>query len=133
MKISVVMQRIYEISHRLVNDLKTRHYRYLYDRIAWSDRLIMIKGARGVGKTTMLYQQCKEQGERGVYASLDQLYFNDHTIVELADYHYKHGGTHLYLDEVLCIHAPTGSRNSKISTTVIPDFMWCLQDPLCCG
>jgi hypothetical protein len=60
----------------------------------------MIKGARGVGKTTMLYQQCKEQREKGVYASLDQLFFNDHTIVELADYHYKHGGTHLYLDEV---------------------------------
>lgn len=94
------MERIYEISNRLVNDLHTQHYRYLYHKIAWSDRLIMIKGARGVGKTTMLYQQCKEQGEKGVYASLDQLFFNDHTIVELADYHYKHGGTHLYLDEV---------------------------------
>lgn len=94
------MERIYEISNRLVNDVHTSHYRYLYHKIAWSDRLIMIKGARGVGKTTMLYQQCKEQGEKGVYASLDQLFFNDHTIVELADYHYKHGGTHLYLDEV---------------------------------
>ena len=113
MKISVVMLRIYEISHRLVNDLKTRHYRYLYDRIAWSDRLIMIKGARGVGKTTMLYQQCKEQGERGVYASLDQLYFNDHTIVELADYHYKHGGTHLYLDEVHLYPRPNWEQELK--------------------
>lgn len=94
------MERIYEISNRLIQDLDTPHYRYLYHDIAWSDRLIMIKGARGVGKTTMLYQQCKEQREKGVYASLDQLFFNDHTIVELADYHYKHGGTHLYLDEV---------------------------------
>lgn len=94
------MERIYEISHRLTSDLNTPHYRYLYHQIAWQDRLIMIKGARGVGKTTMLYQQCKEHGEKGLYASLDQLFFNDHTIVELADYHYKHGGTHLYLDEV---------------------------------
>lgn len=94
------MERIYEIFHRLVSNLHTPHYRYQYNEIAWSDRLIMIKGARGVGKTTMLYQQCKEHGEKGVYASLDQLFFNDHTIVELADYHYKHGGTHLYLDEV---------------------------------
>lgn len=60
----------------------------------------MVKGARGVGKTTMLKQRCKEVGGQGVYASLDQLFFNDHTIVELADYHYKHGGTHLFLDEV---------------------------------
>ena len=94
------MERIYEISGRLIEDLDAPIRRYLYDSIAWSDRLIMIKGARGVGKTTMMKQRCKEQSERGVYASLDQLFFNDHTIVELADYHYKHGGTHLYLDEV---------------------------------
>lgn len=94
------MERIYEISNRLIESLNTPHYRYIYDKVAWDDRLIMIKGARGVGKTTMLYQQCKEQGVKGVYASLDLLFFNDHTIVELADYHYKHGGTHLYLDEV---------------------------------
>ncbi len=94
------MERIYEISGRLIEDLDAPIRRYLYDSIAWSDRLIMIKGARGVGKTTMMKQRCKEQGERGVYASLDQLFFNDHTIVDLADYHYKHGGTHLYLDEV---------------------------------
>lgn len=81
-------------------ELSTPHYRYLYDEVAWDDRLIMIKGARGVGKTTMLYQQCKQKGDKGVYASLDQLFFNDHTIIDLADYHYKHGGTHLYLDEV---------------------------------
>ncbi|MDE7457811.1 MAG: AAA family ATPase [Muribaculaceae bacterium] len=94
------MERIYEISARLMNDLDAPLRRYLYDKIAWSDRLIMIKGARGVGKTTIMLQQCKEQGDKGVYASLDQLFFNDHTIVEFADYHYKHGGTHLYLDEV---------------------------------
>ena len=28
------------------------------------------------------------------------LFFNDHSILDLADYHYKHGGTYLYLDEV---------------------------------
>lgn len=94
------MERIYEISDRLIADLNTDYYRYLYDEIAWSDRLIMIRGARGVGKTTILKQRCKENGDKGVYASLDQLFFNEHTILELADYHYKHGGTHIYLDEV---------------------------------
>lgn len=94
------MDRIYEISGRLISELNAPRRRYLYDTIDWNDRLIMIKGARGVGKTTMMKQRCRENGERGMYVSLDQLFFNDHTIVELADYHYKHGGTHLYLDEV---------------------------------
>lgn len=92
--------RIYEISNRLTKSLDAPLHRYLYEKIAWDDRLIMIKGARGVGKTTLMKQRCKENGPKGLYASLDQLYFNEHTITELADYHYKHGGTHLYLDEV---------------------------------
>ena len=94
------MERIYEISARLMRDLNAPRHRYLYEKIDWNDRLIMIKGARGVGKTTMIWQRCKEVGKGGLYASLDLLFFNDHTITELADYHYKHGGTHLYLDEV---------------------------------
>lgn len=94
------MIRVFETSNRLTQQVTTSRHRYLYDKIAWDDRLIMIKGARGVGKTTMMLQRCKQNGEKGVYASLDQLYFNDHSIVEFADYHYKHGGTHLYLDEV---------------------------------
>ncbi len=94
------MIRLYEISARLIQHLDTTYYRYLYNDIAWNDRLIMIRGARGVGKTTMMLQQCKKYSNKGIYVSLDQLYFNEHTIIELADYHYKHGGTHLYLDEV---------------------------------
>lgn len=107
------MERIYEISTRLTESLEAPLRRYLYDIINWSDRLIMIKGARGVGKTTMLKQRCKEDGERGVYASLDQLFFNDHTIVELADYHYKHGGTRLYLDEVHRYPRPNWEQELK--------------------
>lgn len=37
-------------------------------------RLIMIKGSRGVGKTTMMLQRCKDNGEQGVYASLDRFF-----------------------------------------------------------
>ena len=107
------MERIYEISTRLTKDLDAPVRRYLYNQIAWSDRPIMIKGARGVGKTTMMRQRCKENGEKGVYASLDQLFFNDHTIIELADYHYKHGGTYLYLDEVHLYPRPNWEQELK--------------------
>lgn len=108
------MDRIYEISVRLTGELNAPLRRYLYHHIEWDDRLIMIKGARGVGKTTMLKQQCREKGEKGVYASLDQLIFNDLTILQLADYHYKHGGTHIYLDEVHRYPRPNWEQELKI-------------------
>lgn len=107
------MERIYEISRRLTYELDAPMHRYLYDEIAWNDKLIMIKGARGVGKTTLMMQRCKLDMEKGLYASLDQLYFNDHTIIELADYHYKHGGTHLYLDEVHLYPRPNWEQELK--------------------
>lgn len=94
------MERIFEISQRLINDVTTRHYRGLYKEIDWNDRLIMIKGARGVGKSTIMKQRCKEVGSGGLYASLDLLWFADNRIIELVDFHYKHGGTHIFLDEV---------------------------------
>ncbi len=97
------MENIIKTSQRLVNSVQTTTFRYLYDQINWEDRLIMIKGARGVGKTTMLQQHIKATfGPTGpaLYASCDNLWFSDNKIVDLAAWHYDHGGTHLYLDEI---------------------------------
>lgn len=98
------MERVFEISQRLVRSVQLKHKRYLYKRICWQDRLIFIKGQRGVGKTTLLLQHIRETFPEGapcaLYVSLDNIWFNDNSIVDLADFHYKHGGTHLFLDEV---------------------------------
>ena len=56
-----VMENLIKTSQRLVNSVQTNTFRYLYSQINWDDRLIMIKGARGVGKTTMLRQRIKER------------------------------------------------------------------------
>ncbi len=116
------MERIFEISNRLKHKVENSHHRYLYDIIDWRDNLIMLKGARGVGKTTLMLQKCKEIGTAGLYASLDQLWFNDHTVVELADYHYKHGGTHLYLDEVHLYPRSNWEQELKNIHDSYPDF-----------
>lgn len=116
------MERIFEISHRLVSKVETKHYRYLYNLIDWEDRLIMLKGARGVGKTTMMYQRCKLTDGTGLYASLDQLWFNDHTITELVDYHYKHGGMHLFLDEVHLYPRKNWEQELKNIHDSYPDY-----------
>lgn len=97
------METLIKTSQRLVNSVQTHTYRYLYNKINWNDRLIMIKGARGVGKTTMLLQYIKRNfGPAGpaLYASCDNLWFSNNRIVDLATWHYEHGGTHLYLDEI---------------------------------
>ena len=81
----------------------TTFHRGLYTKIDWDDRLIGIKGPRGSGKTTMLLQRIKENfGDNGkaLYISLDNLWFASHSLMDLVDYHYTHGGTHLFIDEV---------------------------------
>lgn len=95
---------LYSTSYRLVRQTSTSFHRYLYDKVNWENRLIAIKGARGVGKTTMLLQSIKENfqshPERGLYVSLDNLWFANHSLSEVVEYHYTHGGTHIFIDEV---------------------------------
>lgn len=94
---------VYINSARLVNSTDISHVRYLYDTIDWVSRMICIKGARGVGKTTLMLQYIKQSSlgsDRAVYVSLDDLWFTEHRLIELAEYHFLHGGTHLFVDEV---------------------------------
>lgn len=94
---------VYINSTRLVSSVSMTHIRYLYATIDWASRMICIKGARGVGKTTLMLQYIKstfQANEKAVYVSLDDLWFTEHRLIDLAEYHYLHGGTHLFVDEV---------------------------------
>lgn len=77
--------------------------RYLYDQINWEVRMIGIKGARGVGKTTLLLQRIKlafSDPNEAFYVSLDDFWFQNHTLNELAQWLNSRGVTNLFLDEV---------------------------------
>lgn len=92
-----------ETYHRKLANTSVSFMRYLHDEINWQSPLIGIKGARGVGKTTMLLQHILTtfaKIDEAFYVSLDDLWFEQHTLVELADYLYNRGVKHLYLDEV---------------------------------
>ena len=95
---------IKDTSRRRIREVSLDIKRYLLDEIDWRDRLICIKGARGTGKTTIMLQHIKEtfrdNPDTVLYVSLDNLWFETHSLIELADYHYKNGGTHIFLDEV---------------------------------
>lgn len=97
-------------------------YRYLYDKIAWDDRMIGIVGPRGVGKTTMVLQYINKHRDekKALYVSADTSYFTLHTLVEVADDWSKEDGKLLVIDEV---HKyPEWSRELKQIYDTHPDM-----------
>ena len=97
-------------------------YRYLYQKIAWDDRMIGIVGPRGVGKTTMVLQYIKQHKQeiKALYISADIAYFTTHTLIEVADEWSKEDGKLFVIDE---IHKyPEWSRELKQIYDTHPDM-----------
>ena len=97
------MDTLIEKSFQKVKGANTRFIRSIMDKIDWSDRLIGIRGARGVGKTTLLMQRIKKffgSSNEILYVSLDNLWFAAHSLLDLVDFFTKRGGKFLFLDEV---------------------------------
>lgn len=87
---------------QLLKHVTTVHIRDLYYQIAWDTRLVGIKGARGVGKTTMMLQRIKlafEDTSKALYVSLDDVWFASHSLLDLAQMATDQGITHLFIDE----------------------------------
>ncbi len=78
--------------------------RSMMNVIDWSSRLLIIKGAKGVGKSTLMQQYIKmnyKTEDRSVlYCSADSSYFSTHTLLDTADQFAMLGGRHLFIDEV---------------------------------
>ena len=100
---STELQPLFDNYHRKIAKVNTRFKRYLYYQMNWKARMIGIKGARGIGKTTMLLQHILESYEdvdQTLYASLDDLWFSTHSLLDLVDWASQYGIRRLYLDEV---------------------------------
>jgi len=98
------MIQITEISNRLINNITSPFKRNLYESIHWNDRLIELRGARGVGKTTLMLQKAKELQTKGkekvLYFSSDTPYFFKNSLFDTAETFSKYGGEFLFIDEV---------------------------------
>lgn len=116
-----MLDAFFRIHDYLVSHSSMPIRRLLMDEINWDDRLIAIKGGRGVGKTDFLLSRAKEietewknrpQEPRKkrqrkkpeikpcLYVSLNDFYFTEHTLVELAGKFVKAGGQYLFLDQL---------------------------------
>lgn len=97
------MEVFYRTHKFLIDHLDNGVHRLLMDEIDWNDRLIGIKGSRGVGKTTFLLQYAKKYfgtDRSCLYVNFNNFYFTSHTLVDFADDFYKQGGKILLIDQM---------------------------------
>lgn len=97
------MERLITAYNRTLETTTDKFSRYLYKNINWKNKLIVIIGARGTGKTTLILQHIKNDfndTSKALYVSADNLWFSNHTLIDLVEHHYTHGGTHIFIDEI---------------------------------
>ena len=97
------METFYRTHSYLVEHTNAPVRRDLMDEIDWNDRLIGIKGTRGVGKTTFLLQYAKEKFETDrscLFINMNNFYFSKYTLVDFAGEFVKRGGKVLLIDQV---------------------------------
>lgn len=96
------MEAFFKTHKYLVDHIQLPVRRLLMDEIDWADRLIGIKGSRGVGKTSFLLQYAKENfgtDRSCLYISFNHFYFSEHSLVEFAETFCKQGGKTLLIDQ----------------------------------
>ena len=74
------------------------------DEIDWNQRLIGIKGSRGVGKTTFLLLYAREffgsDNKECLYINLNHFFFTERTLIDFAGEFRAQGGKVLLIDQV---------------------------------
>lgn len=99
-----IMEELFRKYIEKIQRIDTNFVRSFIHDINWNARLIGIKGARGVGKTTLLLQYMKlnysDNWQESLYVSLDSFSFRGKTLIGLADEFVLNGGKYLFLDEV---------------------------------
>ena len=102
------MEAFFRTHAYLVEHTNVPVRRTLMDEIDWNDRMIGIKGTRGVGKTTFLLQYAKEkfgaQDRQCLYVNMNNFYFQGKGIAEFAGEFVNNGGKVLLIDQVFKQH-----------------------------
>lgn len=96
------MQALYEQFYQLLELTPMNFFREKIDQINWDVRILGILGQKGVGKSTLILQHIKRQGnvDKSLYIVADDIYFSAHTLLETARDFFARGGKYLYIDEI---------------------------------
>ena len=111
------MDALFRRNEQLLEQTSLKFIRSIMEEILWDEaRLIAIRGARGVGKTTLMLQYQKmhygdNKNHKSLYVRLDNSYFSTHNLVDTAEQFYRQGGELLLVDEVH--NAPLWAKEIK--------------------
>ncbi|MBP7856393.1 MAG: ATP-binding protein [Prevotella sp.] len=98
------MEAFFRTHSYLVEHTNASVRRGLMDEIDWNDRMIGIKGTRGVGKTTFLLQYAREHfgkdDRQCLYVNMNNFYFQGRGIADFAHDFVNQGGKVLLIDQV---------------------------------
>lgn len=123
------MDVLFEKQEVMLRSTETKIVRDFMRTVNWSAPMLCIRGARGVGKSTLLRQYVKQNyapsSRKALYCSLDGVYFAQHSILEVAAQFYQTGGELLIFDEV---HKyPHWSREIKEAAELYPNIRFVLS------
>ena len=122
--ILVTMESFFRTHTYLVEHLYAPVRRTLMDEIDWKQRLIGIKGSRGVGKTSFLLQYAKENFDstdrKCLYINMNSFYFHGCSLSAFAREFYEQGGRVLLIDQVFKV--PDWSRELRMCYDMLPQL-----------
>jgi len=98
-----MLKKLKKYQERLLKSFKIEYRRYIFSEIDFDDKMIAIFGARGVGKTTTLFQyllELQEKEKNVLYISLDYPFLAGVDLIEIVEAFVEEGGEYLLLDEV---------------------------------
>ena len=117
------MEAFYRTHNYLLEHTTSPVRRQLMDEINWSDRLIGIKGSRGVGKTTFLLEYAREyfgkNNRECLYINLNHFYFTERSLTDFVAEFRAKGGKVLLIDQVF--KYPNWSRELRYCYDNYPD------------
>ncbi|MGL5957151.1 MAG: ATP-binding protein [Phocaeicola sp.] len=117
------MEAFYRTHRYLVEHTNAPVRRDLMDEIDWNDRLIGIKGTRGVGKTTFLLQYAKEKfgmDRSCLFINMNNFYFSNFGLVDFTEQFVQQGGKVLLIDQIF--KYPEWSRDLRICYDRFPNL-----------
>ncbi len=98
-----IFDKLFYYSITFFNSPKPDYQRAILKQIDFSQKMIALIGAKGVGKTTLLHQYMAGLDlklKNILYISLDNPIINGYKLLDIAEFFYQRGGKLLLVDEI---------------------------------
>lgn len=98
-----ILEELINYQNILLKNVHKDWNRYLFQTLHTDERLLGVKGLRGVGKTTLLLQYLKsalEKGDKGLFVTAEHPHFYQNSLFDLASLWVSYGGELLLIDEI---------------------------------